>query len=289
MSYRITTDSTCDMPREFYTEHSIPCVGLGFQINGKEYREGSEDCMPIHDFYEALRGGAQSTTMQVNTYDFIDFVEPYLQAGEDVLHLCFSSGLSGTYESVERGAAELREKYPDRTILVVDSLAASMGEGLLLYYAQMHKEAGMTIQENAKWLEDNKLHLCHWFTVDDLMHLHRGGRVSKASAIFGSLLGIKPVLHVDDEGHLIPLEKVRGRKKSLNALVDHMEKSAVQPIDQQMVFITHGDCLEEAEYVAEQVKERFGVKEVVINYVDPVIGAHSGPGTMALFFLADKR
>ena len=149
MSYRITTDSTCDMPREFYTEHSIPCIGLGFQINGKEYREGSEDCMPIHDFYEALRGGAQSTTMQVNTYDFIDFVEPYLQAGEDVLHLCFSSGLSGTYESVERGAAELREKYPDRTILVVDSLAASMGEGLLLYYAQMHKEAGMTIQENA--------------------------------------------------------------------------------------------------------------------------------------------
>ena len=159
MSYRITTDSTCDMPREFYTEHSIPCVGLGFQINGKEYREGSEDCMPIHDFYEALRGGAQSTTMQVNTYDFIDFVEPYLQAGEDVLHLCFSSGLSGTYESVERGAAELREKYPDRTILVVDSLAASMGEGLLVYYAQTHKEAGMTIQENAKWLEDNKLHL----------------------------------------------------------------------------------------------------------------------------------
>lgn len=172
--------------------------------------------MPIHDFYEAsCAAAAQSTTMQVNTYDFIDFVEPYLQAGEDVLHLCFSSGLSGTYESVERGAAELREKYPDRTILVVDSLAASMGEGLLLYYAQMHKEAGMTIQENAKWLEDNKLHLCHWFTVDDLMHLHRGGRVFQGFRYFRLPAGDQgPVLHVDDEGHLILMSKSRGRQGS---------------------------------------------------------------------------
>ena len=164
-----------------------------------------------------------------------------------------------------------------------------MGEGLLVWYAAKMREEGASITEVRDWLEANKLHLAHWFTVDDLMFLFRGGRVSKTAAWAGTMLNIKPVMHVDDEGHLIPLEKVRGRKKSLNALVDHMEKSAVQPIDQQMVFITHGDCLEEAEYVAEQVKERFGVKEVVINYVDPVIGAHSGPGTMALFFLADKR
>ena len=171
----------------------------------------------------------------------------------------------------------------------MDTLAASGGEGLLVWHAVQRARAGAPIGEVRDWVEENKLHLAHWFTVDDLMFLFRGGRVSKTAAWAGTMLNIKPVMHVDDEGHLIPLEKVRGRKKSLNALVDHMEKSAVQPIDQQMVFITHGDCLEEAEYVAEQVKERFGVKEIVINYVDPVIGAHSGPGTMALFFLADKR
>ena len=289
MSYRITTDSTCDMPREFYTEHSIPCVGLGFQINGKEYREGSEDCMPIHDFYEALRGGAQSTTMQVNTYDFIDFVEPYLQAGEDVLHLCFSSGLSGTYESVERGAAELREKYPDRTILVVDSLAASMGEGLLLYYAQMHKEAGLTIQENATWLEDNNLHLCHWFTVDDLMHLHRGGRVSKASAIFGSLLGIKPVLHVDDEGHLILMSKSRGRQGAMEALAAKMKETVNDDVSDQMILISHGDCLEDAEKLKAIVQQVTGARHFMLHTIGTVIGSHSGPGTLALFFLGKHR
>ena len=172
---------------------------------------------------------------------------------------------------------------------MVDSLAASGGQGLLVWYAVQHARAGESIDQVRDWLEENKLHLAHWFTVDDLMFLFRGGRVSKTAAWAGTLLNIKPVLHVDDEGHLIPMEKVRGRKKSLNALIDHMEKSANKPISDQMVFITHGDCIEDAEYVAAKIKERFGVKEVVINYVDPVIGAHSGPGTMALFFLADKR
>ena len=158
-----------------------------------------------------------------------------------------------------------------------------------MWHAVQRARAGASIDEVRDWVEANKLHLAHWFTVDDLMFLFRGGRVSRTSAWAGTMLNIKPVMHVDDEGRLIPMSKVRGRKKSLNALVDHMEKTAVAPIDEQMVFITHGDCLEDAEYVAEQVKSRFGVKEVVINYVDPVIGAHSGPGTMALFFLASER
>ena len=189
---------------------------------------------------------------------------------------------------MERGAAELREKYPDRTILVVDSLAASMGEGLLLYYAQTHKEAGMTIQENAKWLEDNKLHLCHWFTVDDLNHLKRGGRINAATALFGTMLSIKPVLHVDDTGHLVPVSKTRGRKASLLALVDRMAESAVDPAG-QTIFISHGDCEADAEFVADEVRRRFGVQDIYINYVGPVIGNHSGPGTLALFFLGSRR
>ena len=185
--------------------------------------------------------------------------------------------------------ATLRGDFPERKIYTVDTLAASGGEGLLVWHAVQHALAGETIDQVRDWVEENKLHLAHWFTVDDLMFLHRGGRVSKTTAIAGSLLNIKPVLHVDDEGHLISMHNVRGRKKSLIALVDHMEQTAWKPVADQMVFVTHGDCLEDAEYVAKLVKERFGVKEVVINYVDPVIGAHSGPGTVALFFLADKR
>lgn len=177
----------------------------------------------------------------------------------------------------------------DRTVLAVDTLAASMGEGLLVWYAAKMREEGASITEVRDWLEANKLHLAHWFTVDDLMFLFRGGRVSRTSAWAGTLLNIKPVMHVDDEGHLIPLEKVRGRKKSLKALVDHMAQTATSPVADQTVFISHGDCIEDAEYVADLVRERFGVTDILINYVDPVIGAHSGPGTMALFFLASER
>ncbi len=206
-----------------------------------------------------------------------------------MLYLGFSSGLSGTYQAIELLLTELAGLYPDRTVASVDTLAASLGEGLLVYYAAKMREEGASIEKVRDWVEEHKLHLAHWFTVDDLMFLFRGGRVSRTSAWAGTLLNIKPVMHVDDEGHLIPLEKVRGRKKSLKALVDHMEQTAMSPVADQTVFITHGDCLEDAEYVADLVRERFGVSDVLINWVDPVIGAHSGPGTMALFFLADKR
>lgn len=289
MSYRITTDSTCDMSPDYYREEEVAVIGLSYQIDGKEYREGADDALPIQEFYARLRAGSFSTTVQVNSYDFMEFAEPYLQKGEDILHLCFSSGLSGTYESVVRGADELRQKYPDRKIVVVDSLAASMGEGLLLYYAVEHRKAGMTLEENAKWLEDNKLHLCHWFTVDDLMHLHRGGRVSKASAIFGSLLGIKPVLHVDDEGHLILMSKSRGRVASMEALAAKMKETVNADVADQMIFISHGDCLEDAQKLAEIVKKATGATKIQIHEIGTVIGSHSGPGTLALFFLGSHR
>lgn len=289
MSYRITTDSTCDMPEEFYKEHDIPYVGLCYRIEGKEYREGQEGAMSLHEFYEKLRAGIPSTTVQVNAYEFIQFAEPFLQAGEDVLHLCFSSGLSGTYASCVQGAQELQEKYPARTIRVVDSLAASMGEGLLLYYAEENRKAGMSLEDNVKWLEDNRLHLCHWFTVNDLMHLHRGGRVSKASAIFGSLLGIKPVLHVDDEGHLILMSKSRGRLASIEALAAKMKEIANADVADQMIFISHGDCKEEAEKLRDIVQRTTGAHRFLIHDIGTVIGSHSGPGTLALFFMGSHR
>ena len=264
-------------------------MGLSFRLKGEEYTEGPDQKITPKEFYDALRGGEMATTMQVNTFEFISFVEPFLAAGEDVLHLCFSSGLSGTYASCRAAVDDMKEKYPERTLIVVDTLAASLGEGLLVYYADENRKAGMSLDDNAKWLEENKLHLCHWFTVDDLMHLHRGGRVSKTSAVFGSLLGIKPVLHVDDEGHLILMSKVRGRDASLKALVGKMKETALSNVRDQMVFISHGDAKEDAEKTAQYVKDQLGVQKVMIHNIGTVIGSHSGPGTIALFFMGTHR
>ena len=236
-----------------------------------------------------MREGKVITTSLPNMAESEELLRGLLTAGKDVLYIGFSSGLSGTFQEIDLLLGQLAQEFPERTVLTVDTLAASGGEGLLVWYAATMARDGASIEEVHRWLEDNKLKLAHWFTVDDLMFLFRGGRVSKTSAWAGTLLNIKPVMHVDDEGHLIPLEKVRGRKKSLKALVDHMEATADAPVAEQTVFITHGDCREDAEYVADLVRERFGVTDIVINYVDPVIGAHSGPGTMALFFLADHR
>lgn len=213
---------------------------------------------------------------------------PFLDAGQDVLVLAFSSGLSTTYQSSVIAVEELREQYPDRKIYTVDTLAASLGQGLLVWHAAQLRTQGKTIEEVRDWVEENKLHLCHWFTVDDLNHLKRGGRVSAATALLGTMLSIKPVLHVDDEGHLINMSKARGRAASLKALVDKMEETAIDPAG-QTIFISHGDCEGDARKVAGMVKERFGVEVAVIGTIGPVIGAHSGPGTMALFFLGEKR
>ena len=290
MDFEIVTDSSSNLVEEMIDDFGLHVLPLTFMVDGEEYQSYLKgQHTDLKQFYTMMREGKVITTSLPNLAESEALMRGLLEQGRDILYLGFSSGLSGTFEATELLMRDLAAEFPERTLLAVDTLAASGGEGLLVWHAVQRARAGAPIGEVRDWVEENKLHLAHWFTVDDLMFLFRGGRVSKTAAWAGTMLNIKPVMHVDDEGHLIPLEKVRGRKKSLNALVDHMEKSAVQPIDQQMVFITHGDCLEEAEYVAEQVKERFGVKEGVINYVDPVIGAHSGPGTMALFFLADKR
>lgn len=292
MNFEIVTDSSSNLVEEMIDDFGLHVLPLTFMVDGEDevyqsYLKGEHT--DLSQFYTMMREGKVFKTSLPNLAETEQLMRGLLEQGRDVLYLGFSSGLSGTYEAVELLVGQLASEFADRTVLSVDTLAASGGEGLLVWHAVQRARAGASIEEVRDWVEANKLKLAHWFTVDDLMFLFRGGRVSKTSAWAGTMLNIKPVMHVDDDGHLVPMEKVRGRKKSLNALVDHMEKTALKPIEDQMVFITHGDCLEDAEYVAAQVKERFGVRDVVINYVDPVIGAHSGPGTMALFFLADER
>ena len=287
--YVILTDSSCDLSAELAEQLGVEVLPLTVEIEGKRYHnylDGRE--IGFAEFYAKLRSGIPATTAAVNVGEFTDKMEPILQAGKDILIPAFSSGLSTTYNSAAIAAADLSERYPDRKIYVVDTLAASLGQGLLVYLAAQKKAAGASIEEVRDWLEENKLHLCHWFTVDDLNHLKRGGRVSATTALLGTMLSIKPVMHVDDEGHLINVGKARGRLASLKAMVDKMAETAIEPAS-QTVFISHGDCLEDAEKVAQMVRERFGVKDVVINYVGPVIGAHSGPGTLALFFLGTHR
>lgn len=292
MNFEIVTDSSCNLVEDMIDDFGLHILPLTFMVDGEDkvyqsYLKGERT--DLKQFYTMMREGKVFKTSLPNLADAESLFRKILAEGKDILYLGFSSGLSGTYQAIELLTKQLQEEYPNQKIFSVDTLAASGGQGLLIWYAVQHARAGESIEQVRDWVEENKLHLAHWFTVDDLMFLFRGGRVSKTAAWAGTLLNIKPVLHVDDEGHLIPMEKVRGRKKSLNALVDHMASSANKPISDQMIFITHGDCADDAEYVASLVKERFGVREVVINYVDPVIGAHSGPGTMALFFLADKR
>ena len=244
--------------------------------------------MSPDEFYGKLKDGGMATTNAVNIAQYTEALEPLLQAGQDVLVLAFSSGLSTTYNSSRLAVEELSARYPDRKLYTVDTLCASLGQGLLVWYAARERDRGHSIEEVRDWVEDRKLNLCHQFTVDDLHFLKRGGRISAATAVVGSMLHIKPVLHVDDEGHLISIGKARGRQASLKALVDRMEETAIDS-GSLTVFISHGDCLEDAQTVADMVKKRFGVQEVYINYVGPVIGAHSGPGTVALFYVGTNR
>ena len=292
MSFELVTDSCCNLAEETIDRYGLHVLPLTFMADGEDtvyqsYLKGEKTDLSL--FYKMMRDGKVFRTSLPNLSNTEALFRSLLDAGRDILYLGFSSGLSGTYEATELLAKQLRGEYPDRKIYTVDTLAASGGQGLLVWHACQHAEAGEGIDAVRDWIEDNKLRLAHWFTVDDLMFLWRGGRVSKTSAWAGTLLNIKPVLHVDDEGHLIPMEKVRGRKKSLTALLNHMEKTGTQPLADQMVFITHGDCLEEAQWLEQQIRERFGVRDIVVNCIDPVIGAHSGPGTMALFFLASSR
>lgn len=283
------TDSSCDLPASLAQDLGLVVLPLSVDIEGDIYRnllDGSE--IGFQEIYAKLRSGADVKTSAVNIGAFEEAMEPLLQEGKDILYLGFSSGLSAAYASGAATAEEMRKRFPERTILTVDTLCASLGQGLLVYHTAMRKRAGATIEEARDYAEATKLHLCHWFTVDDLNFLKRGGRCSAGAAFLGTALSIKPVMHVDDVGHLIPVDKVRGRKRSLIAMVDKMEELAIDPAD-QTVFISHGDCLDEAQWLAALIKERLQVKDVLINYVGPVIGAHSGPGTMALFFIGDHR
>ena len=286
--YVITTDNNSDLPEKYLKDHGVGCMYLSYSMDGKNYTHGN--FLPEHEFYEAMRNGSMPTTAQVNPENAKALLEPYLKEGKDILHIAFSSALSGTYNSSRIAADELMEEYPDRKIIVVDSLSASLGQGLLVWLAQQKKELGQTLEEVADWAEKNKLKMVHLFTVDDLNHLYRGGRVSRTTAIVGSMLNIKPVLHVDNEGKLTAIGKVRGRKKALQELIKLMdEKIGIFGADCDTIFISHGDCEQDAQYVAAKVKEKYNIKNIIINQVGATIGAHSGPGTMALFFVGDVR
>lgn len=288
-NYKIITDANSDLTQEQVEKLGIAVIPMSFTI-GKDslldYPDEHE--LPSTEFYRRLSAGESATTNQISTVTFLETFEPFLAAGQDVLYLGFSSGLSGTYNNAVLAAKELSGKYPQRKIFAVDTLAASMGEGLLVYHAVMKQRAGASIEEVKEWMEQNRNRMHHWFTVDDLNHLKRGGRISGASAMVGTMLGIKPVLHFDDQGHIILMEKIRGRRQSLDAMINHMAKTSIEP-EKQMIFVSHSNSPEGCAYVAEQIKKRFGVRQLETGPIGPVIGSHTGLGTVALFYLGQDR
>ena len=286
MDFQIITDSCCDFPTPMYGQLGLTFVPLTVEFRGNAFDDKNDDT--LKDMYQGLRAGEAAKTSAVNPSRWSQAMEKALAAGKDVLVLAFSSGLSTTYQSAVIAAEELKDAYPDRKIQVIDTLCASMGQGLLVWYACKKRDEGLSLDEVAQWVLDNRPHLCHWFTVDDLMYLKRGGRISAATALVGTMLQIKPLLHVDDEGHLINMTKTRGRKAAIDAMVKKAQELGAG-YDNSTMFISHGDCLSDAEYLSRQLKEKCGVKDVVISYVGAVIGSHSGPGTLALFFLGSHR
>ncbi len=287
--YVIMTDSCCDMTAALAEELELSVLPLSLHMGDAVYRnwlDGRE--IGFQEFYAKIRSGQLATTSAVSVGEFAAEMRKILSAGKDILCINFSSALSATYQSATIAAADLAEEFPDRKILVVDSLCASLGQGLLVYLCAQERRKGRSLEEVHTFAEETKGKVCHWFTVDDLNHLKRGGRISAATALFGTMLSIKPVMHVDDGGHLVPVSKARGRKSSLLALVDQMEATAIDPAN-QTVFISHGDCEGDALFVAGEITRRFGTQDIQLNYVGPVIGNHSGPGTLALFFLGTKR
>ncbi len=284
----LITDSACDIHPELLPEWGVDaCIQLCFRFDSDD-RDYSNSDMPIADFYARMRGGDVAKTAAINPDTFANTFEPFLQQGKDILHLSFSSGLSVTCNNARLAAGDLLEKYPDRKIIVVDTLAASAGQGLLVYLTALQKQKGCSLEETAAYAEEIKLHICHWVTVDDLVYLKRGGRISPTVAIAGKVLGIKPIIHMDNEGKLISVDKVRGRKPALSTVADKYMNTAVTP-NEGIIFISHGDCLADAETVARLIQEATGVKTALITDIGPVIGAHTGPGVIALFFVGKER
>lgn len=283
--YVIFTDSGCDLPEALLQEWNIPCKSLHLHFDGDETK--SVEGVDIGEFYQKMRDGAAPKTSAVNVAEFEELFESALAEGKDVLYIGFSSALSTTYNSARLASVSLSEKYPERKIRVVDTLSASSGYGLIVKLVNDKKNAGATIDEAADYAEDIKLKISIWFTVDDLEYLKRGGRISAAAAFFGNMLGIKPVLRMDDTGHLVPFSKVRGRKMSLNAMADKYGELATD-LD-GIAFISHGDCIADAQYLADLLKTKYGASVELITDVGPIIGSHSGPGTVALFFPGKSR
>mgnify|MGYP002563047848 FL=1 len=286
--YTIVTDSSCDLPAPLLEKMGIRVVPLAVNLDGKTYFNYPDGrAIGFEEYYAQLRSGKQATTSAVNMSLFRTVMEAELIAGHDVLYLGFSSGLSGTFNAGAMAARELQEEYPEFELIAVDTLCACMGQGLLVYLAALEKAGGKSMHEVRDFVEAQKLHICHWYTVDDLQHLKRGGRIGGTTARLGTMLNIKPVMNMDNEGKLAAVSKARGRAAALRALVEKMGEQAIEP-EKQTVFIAHADCYDDAHKVAEMVHERFGSKSL-INYIGPVIGAHAGPGTVALFFVGKER
>lgn len=284
----IITDSCSDLPLEYVRKRDLPILSFTFNYMGEDRKDDLGQTLSYTDFYNGIREGHMSTTSQVNSHTYVDFFRPYVELGKPIIYMCFSSALSGSYNNAVMARQMLLEEYPEASISIIDTLSASMGQGLLVHLALELRDQGFGYKEIIEWIENNKRRLAHWFTVDDLEHLRRGGRLSGAAAFIGSILSIKPILHVDSEGRLVPVSKVKGRKKSLKSLLEKMQETAVNP-EQQTIFISHGDAPEDANYLADMLRDQLGVKNILINHIGPVIGSHSGPGTVALFFFATQR
>lgn len=282
----ITSDSTVDLPKELLEEKKVPILSLTYILDGETYAD--TDGLSCKEFMDKIREGAMPTTSQVNPDQAKEFFEKILKDGNDILHLAFTSGLSGTYNSERIAAEELAEEYPDARIVVIDTLCASMGQGLLLYKTLELYEQGLSMDEIAGWIEANKGHICHDVTIDDLYHLYRGGRVSKTSAVVGSLINIKPIIRINEEGKLVVIGKVRGRKKSMLHLLERMENQ-MAGFENNVAMIVHGDVPEDAEYMKTQMMERFGINHVIINGIGSVIGSHTGPGVIAIFYMGNSK
>ena len=289
MNFEIVTDSSANLPDELIEKYDLHILSLLYHIGDTEYESFiSGKKTDLTEFYTKMRNKEVITTSCMSSGSCRTVFEAILKKGQDLLYIGFSSALSATYQTGCQALEELKIEYPDRKILSVDTLGASLGEGLLVTHAARLREQGNSIEFVYDWLMENRLHLCHWFTVDDLFFLMRGGRVSASSALVGTVLSIKPVMHMDNGGYLIPVSKVRGRKNSLRALLEQMVKTAIHP-ENQTVYISHGDCLDDANYLADKIREKFGTQDILIHLIEPVIGAHCGPGTVALFFLGTER
>ena len=284
--YQIITDSACDLPKVMLDQLDVVTTPLHVLFKGQNL-EDSVDA-GLKEIYDGLRSGEHTSTSAVNPEGWATVIESALAAGQDALVLAFSSGLSTTYQSAVIAAEELAEKYPQRSIRVVDTVCAALGQGLLVWYACRKRDEGLSLEELATWCEENKLHLCHWVTVNDLMFLKRGGRVSAATAVVGTMLQFKPIIHVDDAGKLVNVGKARGRKAAMETLVQKFQELG-QDFDNRTVFICHGDSLEDAEKLADMVRQCPGVEEVFVGNLGAVIGSHAGPGTLALFFMGKYR